>query len=195
MTLKHFCKVIALTSPVRRVEFDRFRDLALPAVAIGEQLGLVIIELLARLGREFEIRALDNGVDRAGLLAQPAIDALHHVDVVADSASGAIVAARAGLDGDRLRRTYRLAELARDTALLAVGIAAQRVLAAEARRDRPLLEGIVQRRLRLEEIAHREEERRYEFGQQERARGGVDVDTHGYLTSARCRRNAARRRR
>ena len=27
-----------LTSPVRRVEFDRFRKLALPAVAIGEQL-------------------------------------------------------------------------------------------------------------------------------------------------------------
>src|SRR6202000_490442 len=31
-----------LTSPVRRVEFDCFRNLTLPAIAIGEQLGLVI---------------------------------------------------------------------------------------------------------------------------------------------------------
>src|SRR6185312_6272651 len=121
----------ALTSPVRRVEFDRFRDLALPAVAIGEQPGLVIIKLLARLGREFEIRAFDDGVDRTGLLAEPAIDALHHVDVVAHGAAGAVVAARTGLDGDRLRRADRLAELAGDAALLAIGIAAQGVLAAE----------------------------------------------------------------
>src|SRR5262249_35886866 len=87
-----------------------------------------------------------------------------------------------------------------DAALFAIGIAAQRMLTAETRRDRPLLERIVQRRLRLEEIAHGEEERRYEFGQQQRTGGGVDIDTHdsldsGNLTWARCRRNAAPRRR
>src|SRR5882757_5541808 len=123
----------SLTSPVRRVEFDRFRKLALPAVAIGEQFRLVVIEFLAGLGREFEIRPLDDGVDRTGLLAQSAIDAFHHVDVVAHGAAGAVVAARTGFDGDGLRRTDRLAQLAGDTALLAVGIAAQRMLAAEAR--------------------------------------------------------------
>src|ERR1700722_3688520 len=98
-----------LTSPVRRIEFDRFRNLTLPAIAIGEQFGLVIIEFLAGLGREFEIRALDNGIDRAGLLAQAAIDALHHVDVIAHGAAGTVVAPRAGLDGDGLRRADRLA--------------------------------------------------------------------------------------
>src|ERR1700712_373046 len=123
----------SLTSPVRRVEFDRFRNLALPAVAIGEKFRLVIIEFLARLGREFEIRPLDDGIDRTRFLAQSAIDALHHVDVVAHGAAGAVVAARAGLDGDGLRRTDRLAQLAGDAALLAVGVAAQRVLAAEPR--------------------------------------------------------------
>src|SRR5712671_6400267 len=111
-----------LTSPVRRVEFDRFRNLALPAVAIGEKFRLVIIKFLTRLGREFEIRSLDDGIDRTGLLAQPAIDALHHVDVVAHGAAGAVVAARTGLDGDRLRRTNRLAQLAGDAALLTVRI-------------------------------------------------------------------------
>src|SRR5262249_42196355 len=76
--------------------------------------------------------------------------------------------------------------------LLAVRIAAKRMLAAEARRDRTLLERVVQRRLRLEEIAHGEEERRDEFRQQQRTGGGVNV--HGSLISARCRRSAARRR-
>src|SRR6516162_3628443 len=97
-------------SPVRRVELDRLCDLTLPAVAIGEQSRLVIVEFLARLGRELEVRALDDGVDRAGLLAQAAVDALHHVDVVAHGAAGAVVAARTGLDGDGLRRTDRLAQ-------------------------------------------------------------------------------------
>src|SRR3546814_15804242 len=54
-----------------------------------------------------------------------------------------IFVARLGLDRDRLRRADRLAQLARDAALLAVRIAAQRMLAAEARRQRVLLEGIV----------------------------------------------------
>src|SRR5437868_4275699 len=185
----------ALTSPVGRVEFDRFRNLALPAVAIGEQFRLVIIELLAGLGGEFEIRPLDDGIDRTGLLAQSAIDAFHHVDVVAHGAAGAIVAARPSLDGDRLRRTDRLAQLAGDAALFAVGIAAQRMLATEPRRDRALLERIIQRRLRLEEIAHGENERRYEFGQQQRAGCGVDVDTHSDLISVRAPQIAAPPRR
>src|SRR6202020_568427 len=113
----------------------------------------------------------------------PAIDAFHHVDVVTHGAAGAVISARAGLDGDGLRRADRLAHLAGDAALLAIGVAAQRVLAAEARRDRPLLERIIQRRLRLEEIPHGEKERRYEFGQQKRARGGVDIYTHRELLS------------
>src|SRR4029079_14473157 len=74
------------SSPVRRIERPGLRDLALPAVAVREQALLVVTELLARLGGEFEIRAFHDGVDRAGFLAQAAIDALHHVDVVARGA-------------------------------------------------------------------------------------------------------------
>src|SRR5438270_3664927 len=147
-------EVHALTSPVGRVEFDRFRNLALPAVAIGEQFRLVIIEFLAGLGSEFEVRPLDDGIDRTSLLAQAAIDAFHHVDVVAHRASRAVVASRPGLDRDRLRWADRLAQLAGDAAFLAIGITPQRVLAAETRRDRVLLEWIIDCRLRLEEVAH-----------------------------------------
>src|SRR5688572_4831864 len=66
-------------SAVRRVEREVLGDLALPAVAVREQPLLVVVKLLARLGGELEVGPLDNGIDRAGLLAEAAIDALHHV--------------------------------------------------------------------------------------------------------------------
>src|SRR3954462_9333573 len=77
--------------PVRRVERDVLGDLAFPAVAVREQALLVVIELLARLGRELEVRPLDDGIHRARFLAQPAIDAFDHVDVVARGAARAVV--------------------------------------------------------------------------------------------------------
>src|ERR671935_80616 len=103
------------------------------SMAVGKQPLFVEVKLLARFGREFEIRAFDDGVDRAGLLAQPAIDTFDHVDIVTRGAARAIVAARPRLDGDGLRRTDCLAQLAGYAALLTIGIAAQRVLAAETR--------------------------------------------------------------
>src|SRR5581483_2958321 len=106
--------------PIRRVEFEALRDRPLPAVAVRQQALLVEVQFLARLGREFEVRPLDDGVDRAGLLAQPAIDALHHVDVVARRATRAVVAAGARFDRDRLRRADRFAQFAGDAALFAV---------------------------------------------------------------------------
>src|SRR5437763_1829947 len=126
------------SSSIWRVERDIARDLALPAVAVREQPLLVVVQFLARLGGEFEVRPLDDGVDGAGFLAQPAIDALHHVDVVARGAARAVIAARTCLDGDRLRGANRLAQLARDAALLPVRITAQRMLAAEPWADRAL---------------------------------------------------------
>src|SRR6201999_4354224 len=114
------------------------------AVAVIQQLGLVVIELLAGLHGIFQVRPLDDGVHRAGLLAQAAVDAFHHVDVVAGGAAAA-VGAGLGLDGDGLGWADRLAQLAGDAALLAVGIAAQGMLAAEARAERALLVGVVDR--------------------------------------------------
>src|SRR5579863_10253502 len=124
-------------SSVGRLEGEGFRDLGFPAVAVGQELFLVVEQLLAGLGGELEIRTLDDGIDRAGLLAIAAIDAFGHVDVVARRAPAAVFA-RLGLDRDGERRADRLAQFAGDAALLAVRIAAQRVLAAEARRERPL---------------------------------------------------------
>src|SRR5687768_12547866 len=111
--------MIIASSPVRRVGVDVGGKLGFPALAVREQLLLVVEELLSGLGRELEVRALDDRIDRAGFLAETAIDALGHVDVVAGRAAAA-VAARLGLDGDGLGRADRLAELAGDAALFAV---------------------------------------------------------------------------
>src|SRR5690606_24778589 len=80
----------------------------------------------------------DDRIHRARLLAEAAEDALEQVDLVARGAAR-VVLALLGVDGDRQRRAHRLAQLAGDAALLAVGIAAQRVQPAEARRLRDLL--------------------------------------------------------
>src|SRR6204780_3936516 len=141
-------------SPIRRVHCDIARDFAFPAIAVGEQPILVVVQFFARLGGELEIRPFDDRVHGTGLLAHSAIDALYHIDVIASGAARAVVAARSSLDRDRLRGTDRLAELASDATLLAVGIAAQRVFAAKPRRKRRLLVRVVERRLRLEYIAH-----------------------------------------
>src|SRR5215471_17808599 len=122
-------------SAVGRVGLEVGGDERLPAIAVLEQPFLGVHQLLARLGREFEVGALDDGIDRAGLLAEAAVDALGHVDVVARGAPAAVVA-RLSLDGNGLRRADRLAELAGDAAFLAVGIAAQSMLAAETRAER-----------------------------------------------------------
>src|SRR5690606_38854222 len=130
-------------------------DLGLEAVAERQQLGLGH-DVLAT---QFEVVLVDVGLDdrvhRARFLAVPAVDALEQVDVVARGAAGAILALL-GVDGDRQRRADRLAQLAGDAALLAVGIAAQRVQAAEAGRLRRLLHRVHQRVLRTEQVPQRQ---------------------------------------
>src|SRR6185503_13556763 len=125
---------------VRRVRGAVPGDLFLVAVAHREQHRLGVVQLAAVLAVVFDDPRLDDGVDRASLLAVAAEDALHEVDVVARGATGPVLALL-GLDVDRERRADRLAQLARDAALLAVRVAAQRVQPAEARAHRRLLLG------------------------------------------------------
>src|ERR1700730_7292481 len=170
---KQMAWTIMARSSIGRVGRQVASDLRLPAVAVRQQLLLVVEKLLARLGGELEVGALDDGRDRAGLLAEAAIDAFRHVDVVARGAAAAVVA-RLGLDGDRECRTDRLAELAGDAALLAIGVAPERVLAAKARAERPLLVGIVHRRRRLEHVSEGERQPRDQLPEQDRPRAAIE---------------------
>src|ERR1700743_2893632 len=85
----------------------------------------------------------------SGLRAEAAINAFEQVDVIARGAAGT-VCAHVRLDGNCERGTDRLAQLASDAPLLAVGITAQRMQPAEAVALRSLLFGIVERNLGLE---------------------------------------------
>ena len=100
------------------------------------------------------IDGLDDRVDRAALFAEAAEDALEQVDVVARGATLAVARARCRVDGDRQRRAHRLAQLAGDAALFAVGVATQRMQAAEAVRLGDVLHRVAHRVLGLEHVAH-----------------------------------------
>src|SRR4051812_80534 len=95
-------------SSIRRLKRQLLRDFAFPAVAVREQLFLVVEKLFAGFGGELEIRPLDDRINRASLLAVAAIDAFRHIDIVARGSAAAVLA-RLGLDRDRQRRADRLA--------------------------------------------------------------------------------------
>lgn len=126
---------------VRRVRTSDRGQLRLPLVTVREQLLLVVEQLFPCLGGVLGVRALDNGVYGARLLAEAAVDALGHVNVVAGCAAGA-VGALLGFDSDGLCWADGFAQLAGDAALFAGRVAAQGVLATEAGRDGTLLEGV-----------------------------------------------------
>lgn len=64
---------------------------------------LVIQQLFSCLGGVFGVWTLNDRVDRTGFLAEAAIDALGHVNVVTGSSAGAI-GALLGFDGNSLGR-------------------------------------------------------------------------------------------
>lgn len=123
---------------------------------IGEtQLGqrtLVVQQLFSGLGGVLGVGALDDGVDGARLLAETAVDALGHVDIVLGRSAGS-VGSLLGLDGDGLggadlirgqhvephcraeRDSYGLAELAGNASLLTRGVSSKCVLASESGGD------------------------------------------------------------
>jgi hypothetical protein len=63
------------------------RNFGLPLVAICQQFLLVVKKFFSILGGVFCIGCLDNCIYRAALLAQAAVDALCHVNVVASCPS------------------------------------------------------------------------------------------------------------
>ena len=129
-------------SSVQTLRSQVLADLALPFISIREEFFLVVQQLLVRVRRVLKVGTLDDGIHGARLLAEPAVDALCHVDVV-PSGTPAAVLALLRLDGDGLRGADGLAQLASDAALLTRGVATQDVLAAEARAQRTLLERVV----------------------------------------------------
>jgi tRNA 2-selenouridine synthase len=171
-------------SAVGRVHLQVAGDQPFPTVAVLQQALLVVEQLLASFGGELLVRPLDDGVHRAGLLAQAAVDALGHVDVVARRAAAA-VGARLRLYGDAVGRADRLAQLAGDAALLPVRIAAQRVLAAEPGRLRIALERVVHRVLGPGHVLQSQPEGAEEVDQGGPAHGLTNARHHAHHATPR----------
>lgn len=128
--------------PVVGVGVNAVLDLLLPFVAIGQQLFFIVQQLFVGLSRVLGVGGLDDCVDRAGLLAVPAVDAFCHVDVVLGCATRAIDTLL-GLDSDGLGGANSLAQLASNAPLLAGRVASQRMLTSESGRQRTLLKRVV----------------------------------------------------
>ena len=77
-------------------------DLLLPLVTVVEQFLLVVQQLLVRVGGVLKVGPLNDGIHRTCLLAEAAVDALCHVNVVAGGPP-ATVLPLLSLDRDRLR--------------------------------------------------------------------------------------------
>lgn len=84
---------------------------------------------------------LNNSVNGAALLAETAVDALCHIDIIARGPPAAIHTLL-GFDCDGLRWANGFAELACNAALLACWVPSQGVLATEAGGDGTLFEGV-----------------------------------------------------
>src|SRR5688572_8043581 len=100
-----------LMSAVPRVRGLVRRDHRFVALADREQLVLGHDVLAAVLHVVLMDARLDDGIYRAGLFAETAVDALEQVDVVARRTTRA-VRRDVGLDRDRQRRTHGFAQLA-----------------------------------------------------------------------------------
>ena len=120
---------------------------------------------------------LNDGVHRAGLFAETAVDALEEVDVVAGRAPGAVLA-DVGLDGDGERGADRFAKLARDAALLTAGVAPESVKPPESRRLGRLLFRVIDGDLLDEQVLEREPQPLAQFRHKKRL---DQVSKHAYL--------------
>src|SRR5436190_11637206 len=177
---------------VRRVRRAVPGDLFFVAVAYREQHRLGVVQVAAILAVVLDDPRLDDRVDRAGFLAEAAENALDEVDVVARRAPRSILALLR-LDVDGKGRADRLAQLARNAALLAVRVAAQRMQPAEARAHRRLLLRELHRDLAREQVLAGQGHAAEQFQQQERAEE-FDHAVHRGLTSTGSTASASRRR-
>lgn len=117
-----FMRSVSNSLPVGTIGLDVRRELRLPLVTVAEKLLLVVQQLLTGLSgvlgvggwkkdqllkatglKESRERTLNNGIHGTRLLAETAVDALGHVDIITGSPSGPVLTLLR-LNGDCQRR-------------------------------------------------------------------------------------------
>jgi len=86
---------------------------------------------------------MENKANATNLLAEAAVNALGHVDIVTSGTTRAIQT-RFGLNSDGLSGADGFAKLASNAAFLTGGVTSEGMLTTEARRERGLFERIVE---------------------------------------------------
>lgn len=130
--------------PVWRIRTRYRSQLRLPLVSIRQQLLLIVQQLLPCLSRILRIRSLHDRINRTAFLAEPAVYAFRHINVVPRGPSRA-VCTLLGFNCDGLRGTDGFAEFAGDAPFFPGRIPSKCVFATEAGRDWAFLEGVVDR--------------------------------------------------
>lgn len=165
--------ILSASLAVKELAHQVLRDLLLPFVSVGKKLFLIVQEFFVGLGRKFVVGTLNDGIHGTRLLAESAINALGHVDVVPSGAAGSVFAGF-GLDGDGLGGADCLAEFARDAALVSRGVSSQGVLATEPGTQVPPLERVVDRHLVFQTDFEGERKSACYLGQEENFGGSVE---------------------
>jgi hypothetical protein len=160
--------------------------LLLPLVAVGEELFLVVQEFFVRLSCKLKVGTLHNGIHGAGLLAESAVDALCHVNVVPGGPTRAVLPGLR-LDGDGLGRADGLAQLAGDAPFVSGGVPPQGVLPPEAGAQIALLEGVVDGHLGLGTDLQGQGKATGNLRNEENLRGTIKDGLPGCLQRARFR--------
>src|SRR3989344_7265653 len=173
-------------SAIRRVLRAVRGNLSFQTVAKRQQLLLGDNLLTAVFLVELEDPRQNDGIHRAGLFAEPAVDALEQIDIVARGASCA-VRALFRFDTDATGRTDGLTQLAGDAALLAVRVSTQRVQAAETRRLRGLLLRVTDGNLSDEQVFSGYREPAQQFPQQKNPQEMFHGSKGFHYSSFRCK--------
>ena len=115
--MRHVMGAVIIVSSVQVLGLNVLGEFDLPSISVVKELLLVVQQLLVRLGRVLKVRAFDNRIHRACLLAKAAVDALCHVNIVTGGPPGTVLT-RLCLNGNSLRWANGLTQLARNAPLL-----------------------------------------------------------------------------
>lgn len=124
-------------------------DLLLPLVSVGQELFLIVEQLLVCFSGKLKIGALHNGINGTRFLAKSTVDALGHVNIVTScSASSVFTSFRFNSNG--LGWTDRFTELAGNATFVSSGVPSQSVLSTETGAQISMLVGVIDSYLGLE---------------------------------------------
>jgi len=124
------------------ISLEASSDFRLPLISIAQQFFLVVEQFFMCLCGEFKVGALNNCINRTGLLTEAAIDAFSHVNVVARR-TPASIRSRLCLDSNGLGWADGFTQFACNAALLAGWVPPKSMFPSESGAERSFLKWVI----------------------------------------------------